>query len=189
MSIAFGTAFRAIERDRQQGIVALLHARGADVRAYVTGRVGGLVIVLAAVTGSASFIAGLAATSVGTPPGPAIRSSIAALVYSLAFSATLGPVCMAALGARSRVGGYVALLFILVAPELLSSWTSEVLPRGWDELTSIPAALEAVQAGAASPVQRGAQAARALVGLATVAVASLFVVAIRASRVHAERTR
>lgn len=186
VTVAFGAALRAIEQDRRQGIFGLLRSRGGEVRTYVTSRVGGLVIALCLVMGSPTLVAGLAATAVGHPLGPAVRSSVAALAYSLVFSATLGPVCMAALGARTRVGGYLALLLVLVVPEILSPWTSGVLPRGWHELTSITAALDAVRAGAAHPVQKGMQAVRALAGLAAVVSVSVFVVGMRASRVQAE---
>jgi hypothetical protein len=45
--LAFGAGLRAIDRDRQQGVLAFVRARGASVADYVRGRVGGLVAVLA----------------------------------------------------------------------------------------------------------------------------------------------
>jgi hypothetical protein len=188
ITLAFGAAMRAIDQDREQGILALCRSRGASMGAYVRGRVGGLVLVLAAVTGGAALVAGLAATSVG-PVQAAARSGVAALAYALAFSATIGPVAMAALSARTRAGGYVTLLAVLVVPELLLPWTSEMLPRGWNELASIPAALEAVRAGAAAPLHAGAQAARALAALAAIVSAALVVVGMRAARLDAEPRR
>ncbi len=67
----------------------------------------------------------------------------------------------------------------MVVPELLEPWTSAVLPRGWTELTSIPAALAAVRAGVLAPAANGASAARAVAGLAAVVALALLVVAGR----------
>ena len=54
-------------------------------------------------------------------------------------------------------GGALALLAVLALPELLSPWTATpLLPRGWHELTSIPAALAAVRAGVMAPAATGA---------------------------------
>jgi hypothetical protein len=184
--LAFGAALRALRRDREQGIVALTRARGATVGAYVRGRVGGLVILLAVVVGGATLVAGLAATSVARPPLPAARATLGALAYALAFAVTVGPLAMAALGARTRAGGYVSLLAVLVVPELLAPWTSTLLPRGWDELTSVPAALAAVRAGVTSPGTMAAPLARALAGLAAVVALSLVVVAARVRHGDAE---
>jgi hypothetical protein len=92
---------------------------------------------------------------------------------------------MATLGARTRAAGYVALLGVLVVPELLSPWTAAVLPAGWHELTSLPAALEAVGNGIASPTRDWLSLARATAGLATVVAASLVVVAMRIPRSRA----
>jgi hypothetical protein len=180
--LAFGAAVRAVRRDREEGVVALVRARGASVAAYVRGRVGGLVVVLALAVGGATLVAGLGAVSVARPSLPAARASLAAMAYALAFAATLGPVAMAALGARTRAGGYFTLLAVLVVPELASPVTSALLPHGWHELTSIPAALAAVRAGVASPGTMGASMARALAGLAAVVAASLVVVAARVRR-------
>ena len=112
--LAFGGALHAIRRDLEQGVVALVRARGASVGAYVRGRVGGLVVVLAVAVGGATLVAGIAATSVAHPAVAAARTSAAALVYALAFAGTLGPVAMAALGARTRAGGYLTLVAVLV---------------------------------------------------------------------------
>lgn len=186
MTTAFGAALRALHRDREQGIIALVRARGASAGAYVRGRVGGLVVVLVAALGGATLVAGLAAISAGGLSSAVIRSTVAAVAYALAFAGTLGPLAMASLGARGRAGGYLTLLAVLGLPELLSPWTSSLLPGGWHELTSIPAALEAVRAGAVSPGLAGPSAARALAGLAAVVAMSLLVVGASAARAHSE---
>jgi hypothetical protein len=183
ITVAFGAALQAVRRDRVEGVVALARARGASATDYVRGRVGGLVAVLAVSVGGGTLAAGIAATSVAHPALVAARATFAALVYSLAFAATLGPVALAALGARSRGTGYVALLAVVVIPELLAPWTSALLPHGWDELTSIPAALEAVGRGAASPIHGAMHLLRGLAILAAVVGASLVVVAAQVSRI------
>jgi hypothetical protein len=80
---------------------------------------------------------------------------------------------MATLGPRSRPGGYLAFLAVLVLPELLAPWTGVLLPAGWHELTSIPAALAAVRSGIAAPIASGARLARALTGLSAVVALAL----------------
>jgi hypothetical protein len=182
--LAFGASLRALPRDREDGVLALLRARGVAGWGYVRGRVGGLVTVLALTVGGATLAAVLAATAVARPAGPAVRAGIAALVYALSFSATVGPLAVAALGARTRAGGYLTLLAVLVVPELVSHWTQELLPPGWHELTSVPAALEALRGGFL-PHGSASAAARAAVGLAAVVVLSLAVARARVARADA----
>jgi hypothetical protein len=187
VTLAFGAALRAIGRDREEGILLLARARGVTVGAYVRGRVGGLVVVLAALIGGATLLAGLAATSMGgSSAGGVARSSVGALAYAIAFAATLGPVAMASLGGRTRAGGYLTLLAVLVVPELLAPWTSGLLPSGWHELTSVPAALDAVRAGVCSPIDSGAHGARALAALAALVALSVVIVGARVAHAEAE---
>jgi hypothetical protein len=176
-TLAFGCALRAIRLDREHGVVALARARGVGASAYSGGRVGGLVVVLLVAVGGGTLIAGLAATAVaGGAAHTVVRASAAALVFALVFALTMGPVAMAALGGRTRGGAYLALLGVLVLPEVLAPWTQRLLPDGWHELTSIPAALEAVRAGVLSPGPASLHAARAMVALLAVVAASLLVV-------------
>jgi len=183
VSLAFGVALRAIRRDHGDGVVALMRARGASLGEYVRARTAGLVVVLAVVIGGATLVAGLAAVSAAAAASETERAALAALaalVYALAFSGVVGPVALAALGARTRAGGYLTLLAVLVLPELVSRWTRALLPDGWGELTSIPAALGALRAGILSPYEGAASAARALAGLLAVAGVALAVVRARA---------
>jgi hypothetical protein len=180
--LAFGAALRAIDRDREQGVLALVRARGASVADYVRGRVGGLVALLTASVGGATLVAALAAMSAEGIAGT-LRPGIAAVAYAIAFSVTIGPVAMAALGARTRAGGYFTLVVVLFVPELISPWTSSLLPSGWYELTSIPAALEAVRAAVAWPAAALAPGARALAALGAIIAVSLLVVAVRVGRI------
>jgi hypothetical protein len=186
MTVAFGGALRALPRDREQGLLSLARARGADSISYLRGRVGGLVVVLAIATGVPALLAGIASTSVARPVGVALRASLGAVAYAIAFAVTVGPVAMATLGARTRTGGYLALVGVLVLPELLSPWTGELLPAGWRELASIPAALDALGSGVASADRDWLSMARATAALAAVVAASLVVVAARLPR---SRTR
>jgi len=185
VTVAFGGALHAVRRDRAEGVVALARARGAGAADYVRGRVGGLVVVIALSVAGGTLVAGIAATSFAHPALAPARATVGALAYSLAFAATLGPVALAALGARSRGGGYAALLAVVVLPELISPWTSALLPHGWSEVTSIPAALEAVGRGVVSPAHAGMHLARAFAMLAAIIGASLVVVAAQVSRVDA----
>jgi hypothetical protein len=188
MTLAFGAALRALRRDREEGLLALARMRGVGSGDYVRGRVGGIVALLAIAVGGGTLVAGFAATAIAPAAGTAIRASAAGLAYAFAFAATLGPVSIAALGAKTRAGGYLALLAVLAVPELLAPWTSALLPEGWEELTSIPAALAAVRGGIVSPSgAAGVHAARALAMLAAVVAGSLAVVFARL-RVQAEGT-
>ncbi|MDP9036943.1 MAG: hypothetical protein M3O50_19260 [Myxococcota bacterium] len=187
--LAVGAALHAIRRDKDEGIIALVRMRGGSTGRYVIGRVGGLVVVLAIAVGGATLIVSLAAASAGrAPPREVARASAAALAYSLAFAATLGPVAMAALGATPRIGGYLVFLAVVVVPELTAPWTSAWLPDGWHELTSIPAALDAVRTGVESPLT-SAHLARAVAGLAAVVSLCLVAVSVQAARIDREHAR
>ena len=183
--VAFGGALRAIPGDADDGIVALLRARGVSVSSYVRGRVGGLVVVLAIGVGGAVLAADMATLALAPGLLPAAQACVAALVYSAAFAATLGPVAMAALAARTRAVGYMTFLAVLVLPEATARWTTALLPRGWHELTSIPAALAAIQEGVLAPESAGFAMARAIAALATIAIVSLAVVHARIPRADA----
>jgi len=181
-TLAFGGAQRALRRDREEGVVALARARGVGVTGYTRGRVGGLVAILALAVGGGTLVAGLAATAAAGGAKHAVaRASVAALVYALAFAATIGPLAMATLGGRSRAGGYFALLAVLVVPELLAPWTGALLPKGWRELTSVPAALEALRTGVQSTGPAVLHAVRATVALVAVVAASLLFLRARLS--------
>jgi hypothetical protein len=154
----------------------------------LVGRLAGLVVVVAAVVAGGTLLAGVAATALAGRAS-VVRvavSSVAAILYAVAFAATVAPVALAALGARSRVGGYFALLFVLVVPELFKSWTTNVLPYGWQELTSIPAALAAFRSALTPDSVDVATALRAIVVLAAVSAIALAVVRTQIARVDSE---
>jgi hypothetical protein len=146
--LAFAAAAHAFRRDRENGIRALVSARARSDAEYLWARVIGLARALAWVTVSGTVIVGAAAALAARGGALAIRtleSTGASVAFSFLFAATLAPVALATLGARTRIGGYLALLFVLVLPELLSGWLSTALPEGWGELASIPGALGALR--------------------------------------------
>ena len=177
--VAFAAALHAVRRDREEGVLALVRARGIGAAAYAAARTGGLVAVLAIALGGATLAVGIAATATARPALPTAIASLSALVYALAFSATMGPVTMAVLGARTRSGGYAALLAVLVIPELLAPWTRGLVPAGWRAVVSIPAALDAVRHGVATPASGlgAALRAAAVLGVAVVAASLVAVLA------------
>jgi hypothetical protein len=187
LSLAAAASIRAPYRDAETGVLAFLLARGATLGEYVLGRVGGLMLWIALCVGSGTLVA-IAGTLAAAHPTEAVwRSSAGALVYSLAFCVMASPVAMATLGARARLRGYLALLLVVVVPDLAASWTErQLLPEGWSELASLPAALGALRAAAlASPDLL--RTARALAGLTAVVAVSLVVVTAHAARA-AERS-
>jgi hypothetical protein len=174
--LAFAAAARALERDASEGIRALLLARGGSLRAYTNARVGGLALVLAVALGGGTAAAGLVATLAASRLGLAaatFQATLASTVYAVVFGVTLAPIALAALGARSRSGGYGWLLVVLVLPEMFARWTARALPDAWRELVSVPSALGALRASLMPPgvdVARFARASLVLVVVVIVAV-------------------
>jgi hypothetical protein len=184
VTLAFGASLRAIAHDEEEGVLALARARGVPEAYYALGRVGGLILLLALSVGGPTLVAALAATAVAKERLAVGRESLAASAYALAFALVIGPVAVAAVGSGNRAGGYLILVAILALPELAAPWTAALLPPGWHELTSIPAALDAVRAGVASPSTAGLALVRAAAGLAAVVAASLVVVQARVRHIQ-----
>lgn len=180
--VAFCGAMGATARDARQGVIALVSMRGVRASSYAMGRVVGLSATIGLGVGGATLLAGLCAISIARPVLPALRSTGGALAYCIAFAATMGPLATAVLGLRSRVAGYLSFSAVLVVPEIAASPTAGILPSGWREVTSIPAALDAVRAGVESPCDYGMHAARALAILVAIAVVSFTFVRARAAR-------
>jgi hypothetical protein len=187
--LAFAATAHALRRDREQGIQALLRSRGGDAHDYVWGRVGGLAILLGIVVGGGTLFTGIVATLAARHFGLAaqtLQATVAGLAFAIAFSATLAPIAMAALGARSRAGGYAWLVGILVLPELLAGWTGAVLPRTWSSVLSIPSALSTLRTSLMPSAVDVAAFARAFVVLAVVCVLALIFVHSQLARVERE---
>jgi hypothetical protein len=70
-------------------------------------------------------------------------------VYGVAFSAVIAPLALAALGGRTRAGGYAGLLVLLVLPEVAERWTSRLVPEAWRGMLSVPSALDALRSALA----------------------------------------
>jgi hypothetical protein len=187
--LAFASAAQALRRDRDDGIQALVRSRGGDAHDYVWGRVGGLALLLALVVGGGTLFTGLVSMLAAHQFGLAaltLQGTLAGLAFALAFSVTLAPIAMAALGARSRAGGYVWLVAILVMPEVLAGWTGAVLPHAWSSVLSIPGALDTLRTSL-MPTEFDITAfTRAVVVLAAVAAIALIFVHNQLTRVENE---
>ncbi len=186
--LAFAASTRALRRDRDDGVRALVRARGGSTPAYVGGRVVGLAVLVAVVVAGGTLVAGVASTALANPGSVArvAKGAGASLAYAVAFSVTIAPVALAALGARSRIGGYFALVSVLVLPELFGRWTAQMLPRGWQELTSIPATLGALRTALTPGTFDVATLLRASVVLAAIAAIATAIVRTQVARVDAE---
>jgi hypothetical protein len=146
--LAFGASAQALRRDRAEGIRDLCRARGRSDTAYLWARVGGLGVELARLTCAGTLVCGLVAALLADSGAASARTlawTAGSLAFSLAYAAVLAPVAMATLGARRRLGGYLALVAVLGVPELFAGWSAKILPEGWEALGSIPGATMAIR--------------------------------------------
>jgi hypothetical protein len=166
--LAFSAAASGLRRDRVEGIRDLFVARTTSVHGYLLARVGGLAALLAIVVAGGTALTGalavFASLKVGAVPRT-MQASLAAIAYGIAFALVVAPIAFAALGARSRVGGYFYLLLILVLPEVLGSLLSKTLPTEVLEVLSIPSALAALRASIAPGTTDAFRLLRAIVAL------------------------
>ena len=168
MLVAFAGSLHALRNDAEHGIFALVVGRGVPLHAYVVQRVvslGALLAITAASGTACVMTAAIIASASGDLAAASLHGGLAGVVHGIAFGAVMGPVAMATLGARSRTGGYVALVLVLALPELLRLFAWD-LPGEWSELLSIPSCLATLR-HALSPGH--VEAARA-VGAAVVLV-------------------
>ena len=176
---------RALLHDREAGILALVRARGVTTTSYTGARAGGLALLLLLLTAGGTAVAGVAclALAPASSVGLVLRGVLAAIVYCLAFTATLCPLALAASGSRSRGGGYFALALLLLVPELLRGWTSKLVPDDFRGLVSIPSALAELRASLMPPgAPELAHLLRAAVVLAVVAFLALLLVRLHVAR-------
>jgi hypothetical protein len=166
--LAFAASAHALRKDRAEGIRDLLVTRTTSLRGYLVARVGGLAAVLAVIVGGGTLFAGLAAVLAGhfAAAPRTLQATLAGLVFALAFSLVIAPVALAAVGARSRIGGYLFLLFVVVFPEVLASSLSDIVPESITEVLSIPSALVALRSALAPGGLDFLRAVRALVAIA-----------------------
>jgi hypothetical protein len=187
--LAFAASVQALRRDRQEGILSLARARGQSDSRYIAGRVGGLAMAVALPVIGGTLVTSVVCLALSTADATVavVRGSFAALAFAIAFSIVLPAVAMAALGARSRGGGYLALVAVLVVPELLRGLTAQLLPYDWHALTSIPGALSEVRTALMpSGPPDLTMIGRAVVVLGLVTLVALFAVRSSAARVAAE---
>jgi hypothetical protein len=188
--VAFGVSTHAFGRDENEGIRTLLRARGVDVSEYMAGRVAGLALLLAVLVAGGSGLVGLLATLAARSRETALhtlQASMAAVVFGVLFAVTFAPVAMAALGARSRGGGYLVLLAVLVLPELVAPRLDRFVSQEWLHVCSIPGALLAVRTALAPVGIDAFMLMRGLLALAVIVALALLVVRAELARSHAVR--
>jgi hypothetical protein len=186
--VAVPASAQALRRDRATGVRAMLRARGVPVAVYARGRVLGLAVVLALVVAGGTIACGLFALLAAARLGEAAhvaRATLGSALYALAFAGVVAPLAMAALGARSRAGGYVVLLAILVVPELAEPWTRAIAPEAIGDVLGVPAALASLRASVSAPLDV-ARLARAACVLAALAAVCFAMVRAEIARVDAE---
>ena len=105
-----------------------------------------------------------------------LQATIAGLVFSVAFSAVVAPVAFAALGARSRLGGYLFLIAVVTIPEAIVSMMGASLPASVADVLSIPSALGALRTAFAPGTVDLWRAMRAIVALSLVVAIAMFLV-------------
>ena len=146
MLVAFGGALHAFRNDATEGVLALVASRGVPLRAYVTYRalaLAALLTVLGAVGVVTVTVTIAMAAPDGALAGSAVAAGVGALVHAIAFAFTMAPVVLAALGGLSRGAGYLALVSVLVGPEIARLFLHDV-PGEWRPLLSIPSCLSAL---------------------------------------------
>lgn len=177
--LAFSAAAHALRRDRTEGIRGLFVARTTSLRGYLLGRVGGLAALIALVVAGGTLFCGLAAMGGASRAGSVpriLQATLAGVAFALAFSAVVAPVAFAALGARSRLGGYFFLICVVSLPELLVMTMGSALPESVSDVLSIPSALAALRTSLAPGTLDLARTARAIVALTLVVAFATFLV-------------
>jgi hypothetical protein len=179
--VGYTACLRVYDRDHRTGNYGLLVARGlrahypwarlaASVAAVVHAPLLGATLIGFAVMLAAGRQGVLAAAAYGLLHG---------VLYTLLFGLVIVPLMLATLGARTRGGGYFALMTALFLPELVAPITRRFMPA---ELVSLQAAMGAVSAALTPARHAGAnvtldRGAGALVFLLALALATaLFVV-------------
>lgn len=177
--LAFAAAAHALRRDRAQGIRQLFVARTTSLRGYLLGRVGGLALLIAICVGGGTLLCGLAG-ALGSARLAALprmlQATGAGLAFSIAFSVVVAPIAFAALGARSRLGGYLFLIAVVMIPEALVAMMGSALPESVADVLSIPSALAALRSSLAPGTVDLARTARAVVALSLVVAFAMFLV-------------
>jgi len=177
--LAFSAAAHALRRDRSDGIRGLFVARTTSLRGYLMGRVGGLAVLIALVVAGGTLLCGLAAMGAASRAGAVpriVQATGAGIAFAIAFAAVVSPVAFAALGARSRLGGYLFLITVVMVPELVVMAMGSALPESVADVMSIPSALSALRSSLAPGTLDLARTARAIVALTLVVAFAMFLV-------------
>ncbi len=177
--LAFAAAAHALRRDRTEGIRELFVARTTSLRGYLLGRVGGLALLIAIVVAGGTLFSGLVAMVTASTSGSVpriLQATGAGIAFALAFSVVVAPVAFAALGARSRIGGYLFLIGVVMIPELIVMGMGSLLPESITDVLSIPSALSALRSSLAPGTVDLLRTARAIVALALVVTFAMFLV-------------
>ena len=188
--VAFAVSTRMFRRDEDDGVRELLRSRGIGPFGYLAARVVGLSMALAILVGGGSVLVGVVSMLVSHARVPALhtlQASLAAVVFGVAFAVTFAPVAMATLGARSRGGGYLALLAVLVIPELLRPTLDRLVAPRWLEVLSIPGALASLRASIAPVGFDLFMFGRAAVVLVAIILLALLIVRAELRRPHGTR--
>ncbi|MBX3233012.1 MAG: hypothetical protein KIT84_12650 [Labilithrix sp.] len=174
--LAFSASASALRRDRVEGVRELFVTRTTSLRGYIVARVGGLaallVLVVAggtALTGTLAVLASLKAE--GLPR--TMQASAAAIAYAVGFAVVVAPVAFAALGARTRMTGYLFLLAVLLLPEAITSALEGRLPTELLEVLTIPSALASLRAAIAPGTSDVLRLLRATIALVAFGAAAL----------------
>jgi hypothetical protein len=177
--LAFAAAAHALRRDRADGVRELFVSRTTGLAGYLLARVGGLGLLIAlCVAGGTLFcgVVGVASAARFASVARMLHATLAGVVFSLAFSAVVAPVAFAALGARSRIGGYLFLIAVVTLPEVIVSLMGSALPESLSDVLSIPSALSALRSAVAPGTVDLARAARASVALSLVVALAMLLV-------------
>jgi hypothetical protein len=177
--LAFAAAAHALRRDRTEGIRELLVARTTSLRGYLLARVGGLALLIALCVAGGTLLCGLVGAA-GAGRAAAVprmlQATLAGVAFSVAFSAVVAPVAFAALGARSRLGGYVFLIAVVMIPEVIIGLMGSSLPESIADVLSIPSALTALRTSLAPGTVDLWRAMRAVIALSFVVAFAMFLV-------------
>lgn len=187
--LAFSAAASALRRDRLEGVRDLFVTRTTSLRGYLLARVGGLAALLALVVAGGTALTGMLAILASVKAGAlglTLQASAAAVVYGFAFSFVVAPIAFAALGARTRIGGYFYLILILVLPEMLTSALGRALPSELLEVCAIPSALAALRASLAPGTTDAFRFLRAVVALFVFASGGMLWIRRELSRMEEE---
>lgn len=177
--LAFAAAAHALRRDRAEGIRGLFVARTTSLRGYLLGRIGGLAVLIAIVVAGGTLLCGLAAMGAASRVVSVpriLQATGAGIAFSIAFSAVVAPLAFAALGARSRIGGYLFLIGVVMVPELIVMGMGSALPESISDVLSIPSALSALRTSLAPGTVDLYRTARAVVALTLAVSLAMFLV-------------